>query len=250
MRRDRGRRSAMGFTLIELLVVIAIIAILASILFPVFSRARAKARQAKCISNLKQLALAAQMYTSDWDDQYMPWNNDPSNLSPNCDAGDEPWDEVLAVYYRNHELLVCPDNGLTSNNCSAPNDRKPFRSYALTGYCERQFEGFIPAPARTVLFFEKGAYKWGFVDDARGENFWQAGALSCYPGNPSGVTCSGGTTDFRHNDGNVFAYVDGHAKWSGVASPPWTDIGPASGRTEPGWCENGYGPTPDWPAPS
>ena len=57
-----------GFTLIEILVVIAIIAILAAILFPVFSRARAKARQATCASNLKQLAMAMEMYTTDYDD--------------------------------------------------------------------------------------------------------------------------------------------------------------------------------------
>jgi len=54
-----------GFTLIELLVVIAIIAILAAILFPVFARAREKARQTSCLSNLKQIAQAELMYDSD-----------------------------------------------------------------------------------------------------------------------------------------------------------------------------------------
>jgi prepilin-type N-terminal cleavage/methylation domain-containing protein len=65
-----------GFTLIELLVVIAIIAILAAILFPVFARAREKARQTSCVSNLKQVALASLMYTQDYDEcppgQLMP----------------------------------------------------------------------------------------------------------------------------------------------------------------------------------
>ena len=62
-----------GFTLIELLVVIAIIAILAAILFPVFAKAREKARQASCQSNLKQLALACLMYAQDYDEHFTGW---------------------------------------------------------------------------------------------------------------------------------------------------------------------------------
>ena len=61
-----------GFTLIELLVVIAIIAILAAILFPVFSKAREKARQASCLSNQKQIGLGMMMYIEDYDYTYPP----------------------------------------------------------------------------------------------------------------------------------------------------------------------------------
>src|SRR5256712_9786426 len=64
------RRSSRAFTLIELLVVIAIIAILAAILFPVFARAREKARQTACLSNCKQIALAFQMYQQDYDGMF------------------------------------------------------------------------------------------------------------------------------------------------------------------------------------
>src|SRR5579883_2154818 len=60
-----------GFTLIELLVVIAIIAILAAILFPVFARAREKARQISCLSNEKQLGLAYMMYVQDYDETFV-----------------------------------------------------------------------------------------------------------------------------------------------------------------------------------
>ena len=64
------RRSA--FTLIELLVVIAVIAILAAILFPVFAQARAKARQAACLSNFRQIGAGVMMYLQDWDETYPP----------------------------------------------------------------------------------------------------------------------------------------------------------------------------------
>ena len=66
----RTSRSRTGFTLIELLVVIAIIAILAAILFPVFARARESARKISCLSNMKQLGLAAKMYIQDYDESY------------------------------------------------------------------------------------------------------------------------------------------------------------------------------------
>ncbi|MDO8683712.1 MAG: prepilin-type N-terminal cleavage/methylation domain-containing protein [Armatimonadota bacterium] len=61
-----------GFTLIELLVVIGIIALLAAILFPVFASAKSCAKKAQCISNLRQLATACQMYADEYDGRYVP----------------------------------------------------------------------------------------------------------------------------------------------------------------------------------
>ena len=61
-----------GFTLIELLVVIAVIAILAAILFPIFAQARDKARQVGCLSNLRQIGLATQLYAQDYDETPPP----------------------------------------------------------------------------------------------------------------------------------------------------------------------------------
>ena len=89
-----------GFTLIELLVVIAIIAILASMLFPVFARAREKARQSACLSNTKQLLLALNMYAQDYDETYPPGYTAFQD-SPN-------WRDFVVPYIRNTQVLVCP----------------------------------------------------------------------------------------------------------------------------------------------
>ncbi len=95
------RRVGSGFTLIELLVVIAIIAILAAILFPVFARAREKARQASCMSNLKQIGAATLMYIQDYDERY------PPQFGPTPDLD---WPIMLMPYVRNAQLWLCPSN--------------------------------------------------------------------------------------------------------------------------------------------
>lgn len=71
-------RTQRAFTLIELLVVIAIIAILAAILFPVFAKARSRAQQSTCVSNMKQIGLAMTQYVNDAEDRFPAWN--PPNL--------------------------------------------------------------------------------------------------------------------------------------------------------------------------
>ena len=74
-----------GFTLIELLVVIAIIAILAAMLFPVFARARESARKIQCLSNVKNVAMAIQMYLTDYD-RLMP--NETNQMAITFFSGD------------------------------------------------------------------------------------------------------------------------------------------------------------------
>jgi len=102
--RSRGTRRRAGFTLIELLVVIAIIAILAAILFPVFARAREKARQNTCLNNQRQIALAIQMYVQDNRETYFP---DPVSRS---------WATYL-VSYNGPTIYDCPTlTGIGNNN--------------------------------------------------------------------------------------------------------------------------------------
>ncbi len=102
---------ASGFTLIELLVVIAIIAILAAILFPVFEQARAKARQASCTSNVKQLGLAFMMYVQDYDETfpYWDWGSSYSGASgPSRDHFESMWMNSTYPYIKNAQVYACP----------------------------------------------------------------------------------------------------------------------------------------------
>ncbi|MFQ3586405.1 MAG: prepilin-type N-terminal cleavage/methylation domain-containing protein [Fimbriimonadaceae bacterium] len=128
-------RKRKGFTLIELLVVIAIIAILAAILFPVFNQAKASAKQAACISNLRQIGLATLMYVADEEGSF-PWNLGPrvspapfSDTLPRDDASDRsnrfdghPVALAVAAYVRNPEIWFSPiqprqvpENGPSTN---------------------------------------------------------------------------------------------------------------------------------------
>ena len=120
-----------GFTLIELLVVIAIIAILAAILFPVFAQARAKARQASCLSNEKQLATATLMYVQDYDESFYPHRFNcksggsfaicsdylsgsipgSAKLAADPDSGSRfYWIFLLQPYIKNTGVFTCANN--------------------------------------------------------------------------------------------------------------------------------------------
>jgi prepilin-type N-terminal cleavage/methylation domain-containing protein/prepilin-type processing-associated H-X9-DG protein len=116
------RQSRRGFTLIELLVVIAIIAILASILFPVFARARENARRSSCLSNMKQQGLGVMQYTQDYDEKYPQAYYYPDNSSSS--GGYAHWSGLIQPYVKSNQLFVCPSDkngGLAPTNFTGNN---------------------------------------------------------------------------------------------------------------------------------
>jgi len=124
-------RRVHGFTLIELLVVIAIIAILAAILFPVFAKAREKARQTSCLNNAKQLAIAFVMYSQDYDERTVPANSViwslavsawvAGRLAHRMASNINWWRFQLQPYVKNWQVFVCPSNGATPGPSSPGN---------------------------------------------------------------------------------------------------------------------------------
>src|ERR1051325_3863227 len=110
-----------GFTLIELLVVIAIIALLAAILFPVFARARENARKSSCSNNLKQIGVAMQQYSRDYDEMMAPLRwcyNCAIGPTPANDA--MPFQALLQPYIKSAQIFKCPSNTTTGNINGTP----------------------------------------------------------------------------------------------------------------------------------
>jgi prepilin-type N-terminal cleavage/methylation domain-containing protein/prepilin-type processing-associated H-X9-DG protein len=184
-----------GFTLIELLVVIAIIAILAAILFPVFARAREKARQITCASNHKQMGLAFFMYNADYDETYVT---------------NPEWKTKLQPYIKNTQINYCPSRKMKP---WAPNEEMPFyygQGFNIgvpPGWGRRSWPGFVGAA--------------GGADQAAPprRSSWPSGtaATPVLPvGNPGlfagGATCFWACTTV-HNGGSNVLFGDGHVKW-------------------------------------
>jgi len=126
-----------GFTLIELLVVIAIIAILAAILFPVFAKARDKARQATCMSNLKQVGMALVQYSQDYDESHPGVWFGPVSLQPWSQPSDATtfykWMDAVYPYVKNEQVFNCPSDGVNKKYVFRNRDgSNGYGSYAMS----------------------------------------------------------------------------------------------------------------------
>ncbi len=193
---DKRRDSA--FTLIELLVVIAIIAILAAILFPVFARAREKARQANCISNVKQLTLGMLMYVQD-NDEYLPW----AYLTDGTNTW--TWRAMTRPYVKNNQLYLCPSrktgtppvfDGTFPDNAQSGGYQMNAISTGGTPPCGKPL-GLMGDAASVVWLLESDDAYVAEYSIARGDP----------PADPATVPWV-----TRHNGVANYGFVDGHAK--------------------------------------
>ena len=193
----KNRQSIGGFTLIELLVVIAIIAILAAILFPVFSQAREKARQATCTSNLKQIGMAFNMYIQDNDDAIPTVNGCAWSL----------WSGQISPYVNSPKVFECPtarsEGNIRTIATVAGNQHIPygynFENPNSGQQWPQQWIAQISSPATTLI-----------VCDSYGVTTSGSLGQKSYCVTTHSATRSVAS---RHNGGANVLFFDWHVKW-------------------------------------
>jgi len=167
-----------------------IIAILAAILFPVFAKAREKARQTSCLNNVRQLTTAILSYVQDYDERFM------QSSMPNDTI---PWFDLCGAYIKNTQILVCPsETGVTRYYAWAG---KPY-TYGLN---YRFFYRDGGVTIRSLGSFQRPAEQFLVCHDGGPNSNYHYTWFDWY-GQPGTVV---------HNGGTNIGYIDGHAKWWG-----------------------------------
>ncbi|HVK02197.1 MAG TPA: DUF1559 domain-containing protein [Armatimonadaceae bacterium] len=231
-RRRTQSLAASAFTLIELLVVIAIIAILAAILFPVFAKAREKARQTACLSNEKQIGLALMQYVQDYDETWPSGNVFTTTSTGTTFPSGKGWAQQVQPYVKSTQLFKCPSDD-TEVPAGAPNNS--VISYAMNANLAQLADNNLTKPATTVGLVEISGNDGYLIAssplDTRSPaasgpvvaTGGSAGGLDrgSYRTGPVGVPERNFTdqsaprlASARHNEGSNFLCADGHAKWA------------------------------------
>lgn len=249
------RKPQGGFTLIELLVVIAIISILAAILFPVFSQAKAAAKKTACLSNSKQLGIGLYMYLTDWDDVLMMANYPnptPGYTGPYTEFawGDGPgvaqplWADLIMPYCKNKQIFSCPTDGGTPRTKTGQQPfpaNVPRLSFALNYY-------FFRPPGGAASLFQLGGGSITSIPNPAGKIF-----IAETGPNPNAGTSFGQVPEIvrpdrywgfeRHQDGANYVYADTHAHYHKMPQW-WKDPALASTWGNPDLAQNQ--PCPQW----
>ncbi len=212
------RRFSTAFTLIELLVVIAIIAILASILFPVFAQAREKSRSTSCLSNTKQLGTATQMYIQDYDEKLffrastaVPSVSRSGAIVPN-NAALLPvyWWNAVMPYLKNSQVMVCPSDSAPALSKDIAGNLTIKRSYIAIRAAEALAQAQVEKTSEIIIFTDKWEKTAGAnpkpITDSWIEPF--NGDFDYYP-TFHRMALAGD----RHLQGVNCSFFDGHAKW-------------------------------------
>jgi prepilin-type N-terminal cleavage/methylation domain-containing protein/prepilin-type processing-associated H-X9-DG protein len=214
-----ARRRTSAFTLIELLVVIAIIALLAAIMFPVFSRAREQARKSSCQSNLRQVGLAIYQYVQDYDEKYTIMD-----LYPTANTGGR-WYDLIQPYAKSRQVFACPTSGpvlANSSYCWNFTGTRPLTGAVGNGFGYRPTQFKTPSgtgvlsmsgveqPTDTILLTDPSSNGYG------GNGLSAVGYLTTdympvlHGGKPYSATAAT-VTDF--SGGGNYLFADGHVKF-------------------------------------
>lgn len=196
-----------GFTLIELLVVIAIIAILAAILFPVFARAREKARQSSCLSNLKQIGLATMMYVQDYDERFPP-----SLHLTTVPVHQRYFYQLLHPYMTNYQIWLCPSIGGFATITKPDNSGTFTVNYGANRMVLHVVSWSGAPPSAAEILYPAETLIIADSDHARGGAYGTCNAWRLAPTFHESFFIPA-----RHNNGANMVFADGHAKWHQVA---------------------------------